>query len=295
MQKIRALVLLVLLCPGYPSLASAGAASPGAKPAGAAAHTIAVIPFYSPEKIWTLYTPFVDHLKRATGLAWELKLYQNHDALLDDLCQDRLAVALLGPAPMGRAFAKCGVRPFLVALGKDGNPFYRSILLTGDPAVRDPGGLRGRKVGFYRGSTASHIIPVKMLQDAGLPMSAIQPAFYESQDRIMAALLTREIAAAGVKEALYLKFRNEPLKMLRASDPLPNFAFCGSPALSPAVRTRMVDALIRIRPSASADDAAAVRDWDDEIRNGFMLPTDEYLASVVSLHAITREILHEDR
>jgi phosphate/phosphite/phosphonate ABC transporter binding protein len=280
------LCLCLLLSPGM-----ARSETPSSPPSR---YTVAVIPFYSPEKIWLLYGPFIQHLKSATGLPWELKLYPDHHSLIQDLCSDKIGIALLGPIPMGRANDKCNTTPFLVALSKEGKPTFHSIIVTGDPAVTELSTVRGKNFGFFKGSTAAHILPMKLLKDAGLEPKDYKSVFFESQDRIMTALLTKEVSAAGVKETLYQKFKNEPLRVLKTSDPLPNFAFCASPAISTAVREKFISALIKLHPLSNDKDAAVVKGWDDEIKNGFMLPAEDYLKSVLKLRTVYQEIMHED-
>src|SRR5512137_2206836 len=82
-------------------------ASPPAKQASE--YTLTIIPYYSPEKIWIKFSPLIEHLKRTTGLPWELKLYHNHEALLEGLCRGDVSFALLGPVPLGRAIDQCNV------------------------------------------------------------------------------------------------------------------------------------------------------------------------------------------
>jgi ABC-type phosphate/phosphonate transport system substrate-binding protein len=197
--------------------------------------------------------------------------------------------------PLGRANRKCGAEPLIVALGKDGKPTYRSVIVTSDAAVTALGGVRGKKFGFFKGSTAAHIVPAKLLKDAGLGPEAVELVFLESQDRIMTALLTREISAAGVKETLYRKFEKEPLRVLMISVPLPNFAFSALPSWSSQVREQFEQALLRLKPHTNTRDAATMKDWDDEIKNGFVIPADDYLPAVLNLLTTTREIMHEDR
>jgi ABC-type phosphate/phosphonate transport system substrate-binding protein len=266
-----------------------------AKSAEPSRTTVAVIPFYSPEKIWFLYEPFIQYLKITTGLPWELKFYHDHNSLIDELCNDKVGFALLGPVPMGRAYRKCGAKPVLVAIGSDGKPSYHSVIVTSDPAVTTLSGVRGRKFGFFMGSTAAHVLPMKMLKNAGLGMEHLQPVFFESQDRIMTALLTSEISAAGVKKSLYQKFKKEPLRVLKISDPLPNFAFCVPSSMPADIRERFIAALIKLQPLSSKKDAEIMKTWDDEIKNGFILPPEEYFGSVMKVHDIFMEIMHEDR
>jgi ABC-type phosphate/phosphonate transport system substrate-binding protein len=272
-----------------------GIATPEIPTSQPSRYTVAVIPFYSPEKIWFLYTPFIQYLKSTTGLPWELKFYPDHNSLIDELCTDKVGFALLGPVPMGRAYNKCGAKPVLVAVGKDGKPSYHSVIVTSDPAVTALSKVRGRKFGFFKGSTAAHIVPLSMLKNEGLGPEDLQPVFFESQDRIMTALLASEISAAGVKKTLYQKFENEPLRVLKTSDPLPNFAFCVAPSMPAAIRERFISALRKLQPLSDNKDAEITKAWDDEIKNGFILPAEDYLASVLKLHNIFLEIVHEDR
>jgi len=269
------------------------AASPG--PPVGPARTLAVVPFYTPEKMWQLYAPLVDYLRRETGESWEMKLFANHEALVKGVCAGEVDVALLGPVPLGRVNRSCGALPFLVPLGKDGQPLYHAMLLTGDPGIGAIAQLRGRKFGLMKGSTAAHAMPLHMLQQAGLGPGAVEPVFFESQDRIVTALLAREIAGGGVKEALYRRFAKEPLRLLGTSEPLPNFAFTAPASQPAAARERFVAALLKLRPLANEADAQIVRTWDDEVRNGFALPGPDFLPAVLRIDDIGRAVMHEAR
>lgn len=292
MRARRTIATLVFLgLAAFPSLPSA--ADPAVPPP--ATRKLAVIPFFIPERMWQLYAPVIDYIRRETGEPWELKLYPNHESMLEGVCRGEVDVSLLGPVPLGRVNRTCGILPFLVPLGKEGQPTYHAMLLSGDPAVTAVAGLRGKKVGFYKGSTAAHVLPLKMLRDAGLHPGAFEPVFFESQDRIMTALLSREVAGAGVKEALYRRFEKEPVRLLATSEELPNFAFAALPSQPPALRKRLIAALLKLRPLESAADAALVKGWDDEIKNGFVVPGPDFLPAVLKVHDIYETIMHESR
>ena len=111
----------------------------------------------------------------------------------------------------------------------------------------------------------------------------------------MTALLSREVAGAGVKEALYRRFEKEPVRLLQTSEPLPNFAFVALPSQPAALRERFVAALLKLKPRESPADAEAVKGWDDEIKNGFMAPAPDFLPSVLKVHDIYEAVMHESR
>jgi len=251
--------------------------------------SVGIIPFYSPEKIWKLYTPLVEYLRETTGISWELKLYHNHESIIHDICNGNLSIALFGPIPFVRAYEKCGVKPLLVALGENGEPYYRSVIVTNDPGIRSLKDLKGKKFAFFEGSTAAHLLPRKMLDDEGVAVDSIQPIFLGSQDRIIDALLKHEVAAAGVKESLYRRFEKSPLKVLAVSDAVPNFVFCSTPALSSQVEKKFVQALTALKPLSDPSHKQTVRAWDDEVQHGFITPPKTYLQDVLELKDIIRK------
>lgn len=286
----RAIAIAAFLFFILPENISYAATSVGKPTEAKAPYTFAVIPFYTPEKIWALYTPFIDYLKKSTGQPWELKLYSNHDELIEGVCSGKVSAALLGPVPLGRANSRCGVKPLLAALGKDGKPDYHAVILTNSPAVKSLKDLKGNRFGFFKGSTAAHILPAKMLKDAGVSMADIQPVFLESQDKIMTALLSGELSGAGVKENLAKKFANTGVRSVAISQPLPNFAISVTPSFPPAARQRLVTSLVRLKPLSNGADAEAMKEWDDEIKNGFITPDKEFLPAVTRIFDIFTEI-----
>lgn len=244
---------------------------------------IGIIPFYAPEKIWTLYAPFIDYLNAATEIKWALKLYPNHNAIIEDICKGEISFSFLGPVPFGRAYEKCRVKPLLVAMGKDGKPSYTAIIITNDNALGSLGSVRGRKIGFFEGSTAAYVMPRKMLEEAGIDLEMIRPVFLKGQDKLIEALLKREIDAAGVKESLFEKFRDSGLKVLKISEPMPNFVFCSSPSLRQNVEKIFVEALLKVRPLTNPDHRKIVDKWDEEIKHGFIVPPKTFVDDAVRL------------
>ncbi|NJD55801.1 MAG: hypothetical protein FIA94_05270 [Nitrospirae bacterium] len=244
---------------------------------------LGIIPFYAPEKIWNLYTPLIEHLNKTTGYRWELKLYNDHDGIISGICKGEVAVAFLGPVPFGRAQEKCRVRPLLVALGSDGKPDYSSIIITSDPSIRSLSDVRGKRFGFFGGSTAAFVLPRQMLDEEGISIDKIIPVYFKGQDKLMEALLKHEIAAAGIKESLHEKFKDFSLEVLKISTPVPNFVFSASPALAPDVEKSFIESLRKIQPRTNPEDRRTVQNWDDEIKNGFIIAPKNYSGAARNL------------
>jgi len=264
------------------------------KTAPASEYTITIIPYYSPEKLWAKFSPLIDYLKEATGKPWTLKLYPNHDQTIEAICKGEVSFALLGPVPLARSIERCGTDIVTVAVGSDGTLFYHSLIVTTDPTVTSLSQLKGRQIGLFRGSTAAHIVPMKMLIDAGIGKDRIKPLFFEGQDRIMNALLNGEVTAAGIKDVLYKRFKDSRLRVLQASKPLPNFAFAAAPNLNSRTKALFAGALLKLKPHKNESDRRLVKDWDDEIKNGFVAPSASYGPSVMDLLSVYREVMSAD-
>ncbi len=244
---------------------------------------LGIVPYYAPEKIWALFSPFAEYLTRTTGTPWELKLFSTQDALVAGISAGEVSAAFLGPVPFGRITRKVPLRPLLVATTPEGHPWYRSVLVTTDPSVRTLKDVRGKSFGFFQGSTAAHVVPLRMLADAGIAPEMYKTVFLKGQDKIVDALLKRDIQAAGIKKSLFEKFKGMGLVALLESDPLPNFCICGTPSLKPEIEKKVVAALLALKTRPGESDHKMVQGWDDEIRNGFVATPAGYLQATTIL------------
>ena len=287
-QTVYTGIILICLCIFS---GTAAAAQGQAKHAQASEYTITIIPYYGPEKLWAKFSPLVEYLQQTTKKPWELKLYRSYDATINALCAGEVSFALLGPVPLARGIERCDLEISAVAVAIDGSLFYRSVIVTMDPAISSLSQLRGLKIGMFRGSTAAHIIPFKMLLDEGIYRSDIRPVFFEDHDRVMNALLDGEVAAAGVKDSVYKRSGDTRLRVLKTSEPLPNYVFAASPKLRNQTKALFADALLRLKPQKNLDHRRLMLDWDDEIKNGFVLPPASYRSSVMELLDIYREVM----
>ena len=274
-------MLLTLLMP----ISAEAARVPVASAPAASPPTFAVIPFYSPEKIWSLYGPFIKYLRQTTGDPWQLQLFNNHREFIEGICSGRITVGLLGPVPLKKVDERCGAKPFLVALGKDGTPFYHSVIVTNDPGVGTLAGFKGKRLGFFKGSTAAHVVPLKMLENERVMPSDFTAVYFGSQDEIIHQLLSGGIDGAGLKEFLARRFLKDGLRIVAVSENLPNFALSAAPSAPGPVIQRLKSALLKLRPAKNSNDAKLMSSWDDEIRQGFITPGKDYLSALHNFKA----------
>lgn len=247
------------------------------------AHTIGIVPYFTADKIFPLYEPFIRHLNENTPDRWELKLGRTHDELVSGLCAGEIDIAYLGPVPFGKALLACDVQPLLLSRGADGKPFYRAVIATAEPRLGSLRDLRGRKFALFEKSTASYYLPLAMLAEEGLARRDLDPVFFVSQDKIVTALLAREVVAGGIKESLYEKFRGAGLRALKISEPLPQFVYAAGPRFPPEEAAAFTAALLRVQPLTREADRELVRSWDPELAFGFAAPTAGFRDDVLKL------------
>lgn len=274
-------VIALLLAAGSGLPARVRGAEP-AKPA-VPSYIIGIVPYFTADKIFQLYNPFILYLNENTPDRWELKLGKTHDELVGGLCAGEIDIAYLGPVPFGKALKACDARPLLLSLGADGKPFYRSVIVTTDPRIISLRDLRGKKFALFEKSTASYYLPLKMLADEGLARQDVDPVLFVSQDKIVTALLAGEIAAGGLKESLYEKFKGAGLRALKFSKPLPQFVYAAGPRLPPEAATALTAALLKVQPLGREADRELVRYWDPELAFGFAAPAAGFTDDVLKL------------
>jgi sulfonate transport system substrate-binding protein len=113
------------------------------------------------------------------GYTVEWKQFQAGPALVEALNAGSIDFGRTGNSPP--IFAQAADAPFvMVAAGK--SKFKGSgILVPNDSDIQSTEDLKGKKVGFAKGSS-SHYLIVKALQEAGLQYSDISPAFLSPGD-----------------------------------------------------------------------------------------------------------------
>lgn len=270
--------ILLVAALGVLPRAAAAAEPPAGRPL-----RLAVVPFYSPEKIWALYQPLVEYLNASTPRRWELAVGDKHQELIAKLCAGELDVAYLGPIPYARADERCGAQPLVTSLGPDGKASYRGVIVTADPALRSVGDLKGRRFALLEMSTVSHHVALQLLAGEGLSLADVVPVWVPGQDRIAAAVLSGEVAAGTVKESLFETLRGQGLRAIKTSGPLPHFVFAARPGLPAEAAAAFARALLRLKPLADPADRARLAAWDPELAGGFAAPAASYRADARAL------------
>lgn len=238
---------------------------------------VSIVPFYSPEKKWHLYSPFIDYLNKNSNIKWHLKIYPDLDAIKKALCDGEVAIALFGPVLAYTAHKECGAEPLILAANEDGNAELKIFIVTADPKIKSIKDLNGRKIGLFKPITVANIMTRKMLDDEGINEENAKFLIYQNLERIFNDVMTGELDAGGIREYNYISFKNLDLKVLKASEPVPGCAFMSSPKTPVSVKKEFSNILLKLNSLGKNKLKEITKEWDEIIKHGFLLPKGDYI------------------
>jgi phosphonate transport system substrate-binding protein len=240
-----------------------------------------VIPFglcpkYNPRIMYQLYQPFADYLSENTPYQFEIKLSRSYQEMIDRFGKGEILVASCGPVPYIKAKEKYGIKPIFRALNKDGNPFYRGIII-----VRKDSSIQGlsdlKRMSFAFGqvlSTAGHIVPQYHLMKAGVQLIDLQRYSYlRHHDSVVHAVLKGQFDAGAVKDVVANKYEKEGLRFVFVTDPIPTVLITARSDAPKELVESVRSALLRIDPKDPAYQKK-MASWDEEFKYGFMQASD---------------------
>lgn len=236
---------------------------------------LGVVGFYNPRLLYAKYQQLADYLTEATGEKWELEVTLDYEETLRAFCSGKLDLAYLGPFSYLRARESCGATP-VVRLNTRGSATYRSLIMVRQESpYQDLSDLRGKVFAFGSPlSTSSHLMPRLMLLNAGLKTGKdITCRYLGHHDRAARAVVLGEADACGVRDIVGNRFAHRGLRVLKRSEPIPNFPLVVRAGSSAAFRRSLVKALIE-RPKRNPEIRRRMRGWDEEIAMGFALVSD---------------------
>jgi len=233
-------------------------------------------PKYNPRIMYQLYQPFVDYLSENSPYQFEIKLSRSYQEMVDRLGKGEVLIGSCGPVPYIKAKEKYGVRPILRALNKDGNPFYRGIIIVRkDSPIQKLSDLKGKSFAFGQLlSTAGHIVPQYHLVEAGVqPKDLFHYSYLRHHDSVVYAVLKGQFDAGAVKDIVAYKYEKEGLRFLSITDPIPTVLITGRSDAPRELVESVRSALLKLDPKDPVYQKK-MASWDEEFKYGFTQASD---------------------
>lgn len=252
--------------------------------------TLAIVPYYSSEKMFSLYKPMVDYLNKHSQYSWTLKLYPTHEHILNALCNKEITVALVGPIVLSEAHQLCGVNTVLVPLGIEKKVGFKILIVSSSPKIKSLQDLVNKEVGIFKPITIAHGITKKMFQDEGIPIQKIRFIQYSKIDEIVEDVLTGKISAGGIREAVFKKYSGLNLRVLKSSGDIPGFTFVSHPEVDNKIINDFKKVMLNLNINKNKNTLNITKKWDDEVKNGFVTPEKDYLENLLKLHSAVKDL-----
>jgi phosphonate transport system substrate-binding protein len=232
--------------------ASVAAAEGGRDPAKL---MVALLPDENPGTIIKNNQPLKEHLAKATGKEIELVVTTDYTSMIEAMRSKRIDVAYFGPLSYVMAKSKCDIEPFATML-KDGKPTYRAVLIGNKAAgVLKPADAKGRNVAYGdRVSTSSHLIPKRMLVDAGLEAKRdYEEHFVGAHDAVAMAVQNGHAQAGGLSKPIFESLVERKLVsldkvvVLAESEDFPNYPWTMHSDLKPELKQAIAAAFTDLK------------------------------------------------
>jgi phosphonate transport system substrate-binding protein len=233
-------------------------------------------PKYNPRIMYQLYQPFIDYLNDNTPYRFEIKLSRVYQETVDRLGTGEVLISSCGPVSYIQAREKYNVQPVVRALNKDGNPFYRGIIIVRqDSPVQTLSDLKGKSFAFGQAlSTAGHIVPQYHLMKEGVyPKDLKHFSYLRHHDSVVHAVLKGEFDAGAVKDVVAYKYEKEGLRFIFVTDPIPTVLITSRADVSKELVDAVRTALLKLDPN-DPQDRRKMASWDEEFKYGFTLASD---------------------
>jgi phosphonate transport system substrate-binding protein len=218
--------------------------------AGPRQFTFGVYPYDTPSQVYQSFEPLVQLLSKELGVPVKIVISPNYMAHIINIGEGRVDLGFMGPSPYIRAKDKYGGIELLARLKMRQDKNDRFVIIShkksGVNAISD---LKGRTFAFGDfQSFGSHFYPRYLLNKQGVRLKDLKSYdFLGSHSRVVLAVSHRDFDAGGVREDIYEKYRDRPLKIIAGPFTIPPHVIVCRRDLAVNIRAKVEAILLNIR------------------------------------------------
>ncbi|TAN46045.1 MAG: phosphate/phosphite/phosphonate ABC transporter substrate-binding protein [Nitrospirae bacterium] len=186
--------------------------------------TFGVYPYDTPTQIYQNFEPLMKYLSKKIGIPVRLVIAPNYMSHIINIGEGRVDLGFMGPSPYIRAKDKYGSVELLARLMMRDNKNDRLVVIShkqnGINALKD---LKGKTFAFgdYQ-SYGSHFYPRFLLNKNGVRLNDMKSYdFLGSHSKVLLAVSHKDFDAGGVREDIYEKYRDRPVKVIAGPFTIP--------------------------------------------------------------------------
>ena len=214
-----------------------------------------LVPISNSEKLLEDTAPLHKMLSEKIGREVKGYIATNYIGVVEALGTGAIDFALIPPFAYILANKKNNSEALLTSVSKDGEPGYRSVILTRtDSSIDNIDELKGKKIAFVDpSSTSGYIIPAVILKDNGIdPEKDVKAQFAGGHDKALQLLLNGDVDGIGTYESLTDKYAKEfpglkeKVKVIKRSDLIPGITLTVSPKVDKETKEKIEKAFLEI-------------------------------------------------
>jgi len=226
-------------------MAMANAAEPARKPP----LILAVHPYLPRDEIILRFTPLAKYIARSIGQPVEVRVGRDYTEHINAIGTDSVDIAYMGASSYVAMVAKYGKKPLLARQVAGDPPFLKGeIFVRKDSQLRTLADLKGKQFCFGdRHSTEGYILPLAMLERAGVPLSNL--AGYTNitgHKNVAMAVLACDCDAGAIKDEVFQEFAPRGLRSLDGLPLVADHVIVASAKLPASLATRLRSAIFKL-------------------------------------------------
>ena len=212
--------------------------------------SILLLPAEDSHLMFRQFLPVKQYLEEHLDRPVELIMGSNYEASLESVGQGKVDLAYLDPSAYCVARHRFGVEAMAKVL-KNGQPEYRSVLVARkSSALEKIADCKGRSLALGNiHSSGSYLMPLAMFQEVGLSLEDFSRVGYlQKEDQVALSVLVGDFEVGALSLSVAKRYAGYGLKIIKRSEPIPQYALCASPNMDKQIRSRLRKALIGYRP-----------------------------------------------
>lgn len=185
-------------------------------------------PYLPKEELHKRFSPLIEFLSKELKLSMELVVSKNYESHIENIGNNVVDIAYMGPSSFVELSEKYGRYPLLARLEIKGKPvFHGYIVARNDTQITKLKQLRGKRFAFGSPhSTMSYLVPRYMLKESGVRLEALKNYNFLGNHRNVAlGVLLGEYDAGAVKEEIYFELKERGLRHIAISPAISEHLF----------------------------------------------------------------------
>jgi len=215
--------------------------------------TLQIHPYLPASELIDRFAPLTKYLSEKTKIKIICNISKDYTEHIEMVGQDRVDLAYMGPASYVLMTQKYGPKHLLARLEINGSPLFQGVIVTrNNSSIRTLKDLEGKSFAFGDPkSTMSYLVPLYMLQEAGIRKNILsRHNFLSSHQNVALGVLMGDFDAGAVKEEVFYQYKERGLKDLAWTPKISEHVFVTRSTLPSGTVNSLRNALLTLSDKA---------------------------------------------